>query len=359
MTMSSEHLHILADELRYTGKSKPRALITGINGQDGSYLAEWLLHKGYEVHGIIRRASTNNLERIRHILDKITLHEGEITDSIFVSYVIYTVSPLEIYNLAAQSHVHTSFSVPDYTFRVNTLGLLNILEAVRQMDYLPNARIYQASTSEMFGNAPAPQGIETPFDVQSPYAISKLASHELIKHYRNTYDMYTVSGILFNHESPRRGENFVTRKITKYFGNVGANKYSHVTEHGRLKLGNIQAKRDWGFAPDYVQVMWQSLQDNEPKDFVLGTGVSISVKDFLGEVGEYLNLDWTKYVDFDEIDYVRPSDVNELCAKSSYKVRTYVVDLVPIMLDYENNNYNGQGYEYYMENYGDIFAWRT
>ena len=357
MTMSSEHLQILANKLRYTGKSKPRALITGINGQDGSYLAEWLLYKGYEVHGIIRRASTNNLERIRHILDKITLHEGDITDFNFVYGLIYNLVPKEIYNLAAQSHVKTSFDVPDYTFRVNTLGLLNILESINQ--FADDMRVYQASTSEMFGNSPAPQGMDTPFDIQSPYAISKLSAHELIGHYRNTYDMYAVSGILFNHESPRRGENFVTRKITKYFGNVGANKYSHVTEHGRLKLGNIQAKRDWGFAPDYVQVMWQSLQDNEPKDFVLGTGVSISVKDFLGEVGEYLNLDWTKYVDFDEIDYVRPSDVNELCAKSSYKVRTYVVDLVPIMLDYENNNYNGQGYEYYMENYGDIFAWRT
>jgi len=355
MTMSSEHLQILANKLRYTGKSKPRALITGINGQDGSYLAEWLLHKGYEVHGIVRRASTNNLERIRHILDKITLHEGEITDSIFVSYVIYTVSPLEIYNLAAQSHVHTSFSVPDYTFRVNTLGLLNILEAVRQMDYLPNARIYQASTSEMFGNAPAPQGIETPFDVQSPYAISKLASHELIKHYRNTYDMYTVSGILFNHESPRRGENFVTRKITKYFGK----SINDRLKLGRLKLGNIQSERDWGFAPDYVQIMWKSLQDNESKDFVLGTEISISVKDFLGVVGKYMWSDWTTYVDIDDGEFVRPSDVHKLQAKSSYTVKTDVYDLVKIMLDYETDTCDGDGYDYYMENYGDIFAWRT
>ena len=327
----------------------PRALITGINGQDGSYLAEWLLHKGYEVHGIVRRASTNNLERIRHILDKITLHEGDITDSLFVNNVMDEVSPSDIYNLAAQSHVHTSFYNPDYTFRVNTLGLLNILESVRQVDYLSNARIYQASTSEMFGNSPAPQGIDTPFDPQSPYAISKLSAHELIKHYREAYGIYAVSGILFNHESPRRGENFVTRKITKYFSGDKSRK---------LQLGNINAIRDWGFSPDYVLCMWMSLQQKEPEDFVLGTGVTISVSDFLDVVGNYIDIKWTDYVIYDQDDYVRISDVNELCAISSYKVQTDVFDLVKIMLDYDANK-NGQGYEYYMENYGDIFAWRT
>lgn len=334
---------------------RPVALITGITGQDGSYLAEWLLHKDYEVHGIVRRSSTSNLSRISHILNKITLHEGDITDYGFVFDVITSNYPDEIYNLAAQSHVQTSFDVPSYTLQVNVMGLLNILETVRKWKSYggKEAKIYQASTSEMFGNAIHPQDLNTPFDPKSPYAAAKLAAHELVKIYRESYGIHAISGILFNHESPRRGARFVTKKITSYFaGNPSITN--------KLNLGNIDAFRDWGFAPDYVQIMWESLQRNYPEDFVLGTGQALSVKDFIAITAGYVGIDnWNLYVSYDNSDFLRPNEVNFLRAKSDYTVKTQIKDLIRIMIDFDRGIYGrGGGYQYYMDNYGKVFAWR-
>lgn len=329
-------------------KFKKRALITGITGQDGSYLAELLLSKDYAVHGIVRRASTNNLERIRHIAHRIILHEGDITDSNFVAHTIMEDDFDEIYNLAAQSHVYTSFSVPNYTFQVNTLGFLNILEAVRQ--YSDQSKIYQASTSEMFGDSIPPQGLDSDFLPVSPYAVSKLASHDLVRMYRDTYDLYAISGILFNHESPRRGENFVTRKITKYFGTSMKEK---------LRLGNIETVRDWGFAPDYISFIHQAMQEDKPTDFVLGTGISHSVKDFLDLVGNYLDVDWRKFVERDTDENVRPADINYLQADTRFVPYTNLENLVRIMVDYDNKDEPGKGKQYFMDTYGDTFFWRT
>lgn len=341
--------------LVWPSPKKKIALITGITGQDGSYLAEWLLHNDYMVYGIVRRASTNNLERIRHILDKINLIEGDITDSVFIYQIIEKIKPNEIYNLAAQSHVQTSFSNPDYTYRVNTLGLLNILNSVKELDR--TIRIYQASTSEMFGNVPAPQGIDSDFEPASPYACSKLAAHDLTRFYTNIYNMFVVSGILFNHESPRRGENFVTRKITKYFGNS--------TFENKLRLGNIDTTRDWGFAPDYVKVMWSSLQVDHPMSFVLGTGIALKISEFLNLVGLYIGINWHEHVRVDTSENIRDQDVFHLRAKSDFKVQTDVNMLVKIMMDYDvglpdefNDYVPGEGIDYYMEHYGKIFAWR-
>jgi len=330
--------------------NKQRALITGINGQDGSYLAELLLSEDYEVHGLVRRASTNNLGRIQHILDKITLHEGDITDSLFVNFLINNISPQEIYNFAAQSHVQTSFTNPVYTYQTNTIGLLNILESVRQMGYLSNAKIYQASTSEMFGNVAPPQGLDSNFNPQSPYAISKLSAHDLIRFYRDTYNIFAVSGVLFNHESPRRGDKFVTRKITKYFGHLALGQE-------KLKLGNIGARRDWGFAPDYVRLIYNHMTVvEEPNDFVLGTGRTNSVRTFLDLVGEYCGVDWKKHVDLYSDEYMRPADVPNLQADSTYFVPTDLETLVKIMVDYDSRQHR-DGYEYYEKNYSKIFAW--
>ena len=265
------------------------ALISGITGQDGSYLAELLLEKGYEVHGIIRRSSSINTERIDHIYQNIKLHYGDLTDSTNIVRVIQLVQPDEIYNLGAQSHVKVSFEMPEYTADVDGMGTLRVLEAVRLLGMENRVRIYQASTSELYGLVQeTPQKETTPFYPRSPYGVAKLYGYWITKNYREAYGMYTCSGILFNHESPRRGETFVTRKITQ-----GLSKIS-VGLQDCLYLGNLDAKRDWGHAKDFVEAMWLMLQQDEPDDYVIATGVQYSVKDFVEEAAPYfgMNIVW-------------------------------------------------------------------
>ena len=264
---------------------KKVALITGITGQDGSYLTELLLNKGYEVHGIIRRSSLINTDRIDHVYKSITLHYGDLTDSTNLVRVIQQVQPDEIYNLGAQSHVKVSFEIPEYTGQVDALGTLRILEAVRLLGMENEVRIYQASTSEMFGLVQEiPQKETTPFYPRSPYGCAKVYGYWITKNYREAYGMYACTGILFNHESPRRGETFVTRKITQ-----GLSKIS-VGLQDCLYLGNLNAKRDWGHAKDFVEAMWLMLQQNEPDDFVIATGKQYSVKEFVNAAGPYFGL---------------------------------------------------------------------
>ena len=265
------------------------ALISGITGQDGSYLAELLLEKGYEVHGIIRRSSSINTDRIDHIYQNIKLHYGDLTDSTNIVRVIQLVQPDEIYNLGAQSHVKVSFEMPEYTADVDGMGTLRVLEAVRLLGMENRVRIYQASTSELYGLVQeTPQKETTPFYPRSPYGVAKLYGYWITKNYREAYGMYTCSGILFNHESPRRGETFVTRKITQ-----GLSKIS-VGLQDCLYLGNLDAKRDWGHAKDFVEAMWLMLQQDEPDDYVIATGVQYSVKDFVEEAAPYfgMNIVW-------------------------------------------------------------------
>ena len=266
-----------------------KALITGITGQDGSYLAEFLLSKGYEVHGIVRRSSLINTHRIDHIYEKITLHYGDLTDPVNIMGVIRQVEPAEIYNLGAQSHVKVSFEMPEYTANVDALGTLRILEAVRMLGMEKDVRIYQASTSELYGGVlGTPLSETTPFHPRSPYGVAKLYGYWIIKNYREAYGFHASSGILFNHESPRRGETFVTRKITQ-----GLSKIS-VGLQKVLYLGNLNAKRDWGHAKDYVEAMWLMLQQDEPDDYVIATGEQYSVRDFVNEAAPYFgfNLEW-------------------------------------------------------------------
>lgn len=254
---------------------KKIALITGISGQDGSYLAEFLLEKGYEVHGIHRRSSISNMGRIEHILDKITLHDGDLSDSSSLIRVINLTQPDEIYNLAAQSHVQVSFDVPEYSGDVDALGVLRILEAVRILNLTHKTRIYQASTSELYGKVEeVPQKETTPFHPYSPYAVAKQYGFWIIKEYREAYGMFAVNGILFNHESERRGETFVTRKITLAAGRIAEGLQDH------LELGNLDSLRDWGYAKDYVECMWLILQQDKPDDFVIATGEQHTVRDF-------------------------------------------------------------------------------
>ena len=253
-----------------------KALITGITGQDGSYLAEFLLDKGYEVHGVTRRASISNTARIDHIRSKVTLHDGDLTDSSSLIRIIGLVQPDEIYNLAAQSHVQVSFDVPEYSGDVDALGVLRILEAVRILGLAKKTRIYQASTSELFGKVEeVPQRETTPFHPYSPYAIAKQYGYWMVKEYREAYGMFAVNGILFNHESERRGENFVTRKITLAAGRIAEGIQDH------LELGNMDSLRDWGYAKDYVECMWLMLQHDKPEDFVIATGEQHTVRDFV------------------------------------------------------------------------------
>src|SRR5580700_5627185 len=284
----------------YTGRRlMKKALITGVTGQDGSFLAEFLLGKGYEVHGLIRRASTFNTERLDPIYADphdqgaaLYLHYGDVTDGTGLRRTIEKVQPLEIYNLAAQSHVRVSFDQPEYTADVVATGALRVLEAVR--DYIAvtgeQVKIYQAGSSEMYGAAPAPQSERTPFYPRSPYAVSKVAAHWYAINYREAYDMFICNGILFNHESPRRGETFVTRKVTRAVARIKEGLQD------KLYLGNLDAKRDWGFAGDYVEAMWLMLQQDKADDFVIATGETYSVRQFLDEVFGYLGLDWNKYV---------------------------------------------------------------
>ena len=265
------------------------ALITGINGQDGSYLTELLLQKGYEVHGIVRRASLINTDRIDHVYDSITLHYGDLTDSTNLVRVIQQVQPDEIYNLGAQSHVKVSFEIPEYTGQVDALGTLRILEAVRLLGMEKKTRIYQASTSEMFGKVQEiPQSETTPFYPRSPYGVAKVYGYWIVKNYRESYGLHASSGILFNHESPRRGETFVTRKITRGLSSISTG------QQDILYLGNLNAKRDWGHAKDFVEAMWLMLQQEEPDDYVIATGQQYSVRDFVEEASPYfgMNVVW-------------------------------------------------------------------
>ena len=265
------------------------ALITGITGQDGSYLAELLLEKGYEVHGIVRRSSLINTHRIDHIYERISLHYGDLTDSTNLVSVIKKVEPDEIYNLGAQSHVKVSFEMPEYTGQTDALGTLRILEAVRLLGMEDKVRIYQASTSELYGLVQeVPQKETTPFYPRSPYGVAKLYGYWIVKNYRESYGLHASSGILFNHESPRRGETFVTRKITRGLSRISTG------EQNVLSLGNLDARRDWGHAKDFVEAMWLMLQQDQPDDYVIATGEQYSVRDFVNEAAPYfgMNIEW-------------------------------------------------------------------
>lgn len=295
----------------------PTALITGITGQDGSYLAELLLEKGYRVHGVVRRSSTMNRGRIDHLQhahpshvegSRFVLHYGDMTDSGGLNRLVKTIRPDEIYNLAAQSHVAISFDQPEYTGDADGLGTTRLLEAIRTTG-LPT-RFYQASTSEMFGSTPPPQNEASPFHPRSPYAVAKVYAHWITVNYREAHKLFACSGILFNHESPRRGENFVSRKITRGIAQILAGKSE------KIRLGNLDAKRDWGHARDYVEAMWLMLQQDEPDDYVIATGVMRSVKDFLMAAFDLVGLDWNEYVVVDEA-YFRPADVFELRGDAS------------------------------------------
>ncbi|MDQ1174263.1 GDPmannose 4,6-dehydratase [Microbacterium testaceum] len=287
-----------------------RALITGITGQDGSYLAELLLSKGYEVHGLIRRASTFNTHRIDHLYvdphdpnAKLFLHYGDLSDGARLVTLMSEINPDEVYNLAAQSHVRVSFDEPEHTADTTGTGTIRLLEAVRLSGI--QTKFYQASTSELYGATPPPQNEETPFYPRSPYAAAKLYSYWITKNYREAYDMYAVNGILFNHESPRRGETFVTRKITRAVARIKAGVQKD------LYLGNLDSVRDWGYAAEYVEGMWRMLQADTPEDFVLATGVGYTIKDFLEVSFGHVGLDWAEFVKFDE-RYLRPTEVDAL-----------------------------------------------
>lgn len=314
------------------------ALITGITGQDGSYLAELLLSKGYTVHGIVRRVSTFNTVRIDHLRhdthdpkSRLFLHYGDLADGEQISNIIYNVKPDELYHLGAQSHVRISFDMPEYTGNITALSTTRLLEAIRRSGN--NTRFYQASSSEMFGTAAPTQNEGTPFMPQSPYAAAKVYAYWMAVNYRNGYSVFASNGILFNHESPRRGENFVTRKITHSLAEIIAKRQL------KLYLGNLDAKRDWGYAPEYVEGMWKILQEKISGDFVLGTGETHSVREFVIEAFKYAGLDWEKYVEIDP-KYFRPTEVNVLKADAS-KANKYLgwapkitfKDLAKIMVD--------------------------
>ncbi|MBC7331196.1 MAG: GDP-mannose 4,6-dehydratase [Synergistetes bacterium] len=344
-----------------------KALITGITGQDGSYLAEFLLSKGYEVHGIIRRASTFNTQRIEHIYvdphtpgARLFLHYGDLSDAGQLTQIVYNVKPDEIYNLGAQSHVRVSFDMPEYTGDITALGTTRILEAIRRSGV--KAKFYQASSSEMFGASPPPQNENTPFYPRSPYAIAKLYAFWMTVNYREAYGLFACNGILFNHESPRRGETFLTRKVTRAIAHMLAGKQK------KLYLGNLNAKRDWGFAPEYVEMMWLMLQQDEPDDYVVGTGESHSVREFVEKAFSYagLEIEWRgsgleekgvirsmteRWSDLFkvgdvliEIDprYFRPTEVEHLQAdirkareKLGWEPRITFDELIMIMVDYD------------------------
>jgi GDPmannose 4,6-dehydratase len=282
-----------------------KALITGITGQDGSYLAELLLEKGYEVHGLVRRSSSFNTWRIDHVRDNLQLHYGDLVDTSSLTRVLELIGPDEIYNLAAQSHVKVSFEMPEYTGNTTGLGVLRLLDAVHEAG-LKKTRVYQAGSSEMYGKVvETPQKETTPFHPRSPYGVAKVYGHWIAVNYREGYGMHVSNGILFNHESPRRGENFVTRKITLGIAAIKKGKAKD------LHLGNLDAKRDWGFAGDYVDAMWRMLQQDQPDDYVVATGETWSVKDFLVEAFTHAGLDWEKYVVIDP-RFFRPAEVDLL-----------------------------------------------
>jgi len=346
----------------------PIALITGITGQDGSYLAEFLLSKGYYVHGIIRRASTFNTRRIDHVYRdphngdkaKMRLHYGELTSQGSLIDIIYNIKPDEVYNLGAQSHVRVSFDMPVYTGDVTGLGTIRILEAIRRSR--GKARFYQASSSEMYGAAPPPQNELSHFDPQSPYAAAKAYAFWVTRNYRNGYDIFASNGILFNHESPRRGETFVTRKITRAVASIVAGKQKH------LYMGNLDSKRDWGYAPEYIECMWQMLQHEEPLDMVIGTGESHTVREFLEEAFGYVGLDYQEYVRIDP-KYFRPTEVDYLLADASkardvlgWQPKVLFRELVRIMVDADlelmDMQSPGEGKRILDEKFGDWHHWK-
>ena len=313
--------------------NRKMALITGITGQDGSYLTEFLLSKDYEVHGMIRRSATPNTKNIEHILDKIHLHYGDLTDGESIDSLIYEIQPDEIYHLGAQSDVRISFDIPEYTSNVVALGTLRLLEATRK--FSSGAKFYNAATSEMYGGALPPQSETTVMHPNNPYGIAKLAAYEWTRLYRDSYDMFACSGILFNHESPRRGENFVTQKVVKGLINCKLGKQE------KLFMGNIDSKRDWGFAGDYVECMWKLLQNPIPEDFVIGTGEVHTVRDLLEVVGKCVKIEWSKYVQIDSNLY-RPTETSYLLAdpkkaqeRLGWKPRIKFEELVKMMVDAE------------------------
>jgi GDPmannose 4,6-dehydratase len=315
-----------------------KALVTGITGQDGSYLAEFLLSRGYVVHGIIRRASTFHTGRIEHIYvdphspgATLFLHYGDLSDSEQISNIIYNIKPDEVYHLAAQSHVRVSFDMPEYSGDITALGTTRILEAIRRSGN--PVRFYQASSSEMFGDASPPQSEETPFRPRSPYACAKAYAYWMTRNYRDGYNVFACNGVLFNHESPRRGETFVTRKITRGIAKILAKKEK------LIYLGNLSPKRDWGYAPEYVESMWRMLQSDRPEDFVVGTGDAHSVREFLETAFSYAGLDPREHVKIDA-RYFRPTEVDELVAQPAkakrelnWNPRVRFGDLVRIMVD--------------------------
>jgi len=323
--------------------SKKVAFITGITGQDGSYLAELLLSKGYEVHGLIRRASTFNTTRIDHIYQdphdtnpKLTLHYGDLLDGVGLTNLIREIEPTEIYNLAAQSHVMVSFTMPQYTAQVDAVGTVAILEAIRATKR--DIRFYQASTSELYGSTPPPQNEESPFRPRSPYASAKLMAYWSTVNYREAFGIHATNGILFNHESPRRGETFVTRKITRGVAAIKAGKQK------KLYLGNLEAIRDWGYAKEYVESMWLMLQQPKSSDFVVATGVGATVKDFAEKAFSHAGLEWEKYVEIDQ-KYARPTEVDALIGdpskakrELSWSATTHWQDLAKLMVDADLEN---------------------
>ena len=319
-----------------------KALITGITGQDGSYLAELLLAKGYEVHGVMRRSSSFSTGRIEHLYHDpheqgvpLTLHYGDLADASSLSMVLEQIRPHEVYNLGAQSHVRVSFDQPLYTADVVGLGTLRLLEAVRQLNRSQPVRFYQASSSEMYGSAPPPQGPQTPFHPRSPYACAKLYGHWQTINYREAYGLFACSGILFNHESPRRGESFVTRKVT-----LGAARIKEGLQK-KLVMGNLESKRDWGFAGDYVEAMWLMLQQEKPDDYVVATGETHSVREFLEVAFSLLDLDYRDFVEFDT-RYTRPSEVDVLLGDANkarqvlgWKPKVDFRGLVKMMIEHD------------------------
>jgi GDPmannose 4,6-dehydratase len=321
------------------------AFITGITGQDGSYLAEFLLEKGYIVHGLVRRSSSFNTSRINHIFQdpheenlNIFLHYGDLTDATCITNLIHTIQPTEIYNLAAQSHVQVSFSIPQYTAQVDAVGTVILLESIRSLGI--DCKFYQASTSELFGSTPPPQNEESSFKPRSPYAAAKLMAYWTTVNYRDAYGLHATNGILFNHESPRRGETFVTRKITKAAARIACGSKE------KLYLGNMHAIRDWGYAKEYVESMWLMLQQNKPDDFVIATGIGATVEDFAKISFEHLGIDYKKHVVFDQ-KYLRPNEVEALVGNPKkaektlgWKAKTNWQKLSKILIDadYEMEN---------------------
>ncbi len=345
------------------------ALITGITGQDGSYLAELLLSKGYTVHGIIRRSSTFNTSRIDHIYvdkhdpnAKLFLHYGDLSDSSQISNMIYNLKPDEVYHLGAQSHVRVSFDVPEYTADITGIGTVRLLDAILKSNNKNKIKFYQASSSEMFGRSSPPQNEKTPFKPCSPYACAKVYAYWMTENYREGYEMYACNGILFNHESPRRGETFVTRKITRAIAKILSGKQKY------LYLGNLDAKRDWGYAPEYVEFMWKMLRNDKAEDFVIGTGETHSVKEFVDEAFKYADLNSDEHLKIDP-RYYRPVEVEQLIADSTkakeklgWNPKIRFKDLIKIMIDADMRAINlkaiGEGDEILNKNFPDRF-WKV